>query len=49
MLNICQKKMKNETEISAHLEMFDPLYYVDSSVTDYVCLNFPEDKYVNHR
>lgn len=47
MLNICQK-MKNETEILAHLAMFDPLYYVDSSVTDYVCLNFPEDKYVNH-
>ncbi len=27
---------------------FDPLFYIDSSVTDYVCLNFPEDKYVNH-
>ncbi len=48
MLNICQKKVNNETGISAHLEMFNPLHYVDSSVTDYVCLNFPEDKYVNH-
>lgn len=48
MLNICQKKVNNETGISAHLEMFDPLHYVDSSVTDYVCLNFTEDKYVNH-
>ncbi|MCI8506673.1 MAG: hypothetical protein HFI67_10860 [Lachnospiraceae bacterium] len=48
MLNICQKKANNEPRNSARLEMFDPLYYVDSSVTDYVCLNFPEDKYVNH-
>lgn len=48
MLNICQKKVNNETEISAHLEIFDPLFYIDSSVTDYVCLNFPEDRYVNH-
>lgn len=47
MLNICQKEVNNETEISAHLEMFDPLHYVDCSVTDYVCLNFPEDKRVN--
>jgi hypothetical protein len=48
MLNICQKKVNNETEISAHFEIFDPLYYIDSSVSDYVCLDFPEDKYVNH-
>nr|WP_300837293.1 hypothetical protein [uncultured Acetatifactor sp.] len=48
MLNMCQKKVNNEAEISAHLEMFDPLHYVDSSVTNYVCLNFPEDKDVNH-
>ncbi len=48
MLNICQKKVNNETEISAYLEMFDPLHYVDSTVTDYVCLNFLEDKSVNH-
>ncbi|MCX4306114.1 MAG: hypothetical protein OSJ69_09975 [Acetatifactor sp.] len=48
MLNICQKKVNNETGISAHLEIFDPLHYVDFSVTDYICLNFPEDKYVNH-
>lgn len=48
ILNICQEKVKNEVEISSHLELFDPLYYMVHSVTDYVCLNFPEDKYVNH-
>lgn len=48
MLNICQEKVKNEVEISSHLKLFDPLHYMVHSVTDYVCLNFPEDKYVNH-
>lgn len=48
MLNICQEKVNNETEISAYLELFDPYYYMVHSVTDYVCLNFPEDKCINH-
>lgn len=48
MLDICQEKINDETEISVYVEMFDPCHYMDSSVTDYVCLNFPEDKYVNH-
>lgn len=48
MLDICQEKINDETEISVHVEMFDPCHYMDFSVTDYVCLNFPEDKYVNH-
>ena len=48
MLDICQEKVNDETEISVHLEMFDPCHYIDFSVTDYVCLNFPEDKYVSH-
>lgn len=48
ILNICQEKINDEVDVSAHLEMFNPLNYIDSSVTDYVCLNFPEDKYVKH-
>lgn len=48
MLDICQEKVNDETEISVYLEMFDPCHYIDSSVTDYVCLNFPEDKYASH-
>ncbi len=48
ILNVCQEKIKDETEISAHLEMLNPCHYMDSLVTDYVCLSFPEDKYVNH-
>lgn len=48
MLDICQEKVNDEKEIPVHVEMFDPCHYIDFSVTDYVCLNFPEDKYVNH-
>lgn len=48
MLNISQEKVNNETEIYEQIELFNPIYYMDLSVTDYVCLNFPEDKYANH-
>lgn len=48
ILNICQEKVNDEMEISVHLEMFNPCHYMDSKVTDYVCLNFSEDKYVSH-
>lgn len=48
MLNICQEKINDEAEFSIYLELFDPCHYMVMSVTDYVCLNFPEDKYINH-
>lgn len=47
MLNISQKKINNETEISAHSKLLNPSNYVVSTVTEYVCLDFPEDKYIN--
>ena len=47
ILNICQEKVRDEAEISGHLEWFDPVFYMDLSITDYVCLNFPEDKYID--
>lgn len=48
ILNICQEKVNDETEIFVRSELFDPSHYMVLSVTDYVCLKFPEDKYVNH-
>lgn len=48
MLNICQEKVNDETKISEHSELFDPVHYIVPTVTSYVCLNFPEDKYVDH-
>lgn len=47
ILNICQEKINDETGISGNLGCFNPINYMVSSVTDYVCLNFPEDRYVN--
>lgn len=48
MLNLCQEKIGGNEAISQHLELFDPRYYIVCSVTDYICLNFPEDKCINH-
>lgn len=48
MLNLCQDQIKTEKEMELHPELFDPKHYIVSSVTDYVCLNFPEDKHVSH-
>ena len=48
ILNICQDKISSESEISHNMELFNPAYYVDTSVNEYICLNFQEDKYVNH-
>lgn len=44
MLDICQKKVHEEAEISKCLEIFNPRYYMDSSVV-WICLfDFPEDR-----
>lgn len=43
MLNICQDKIKTLEEINNDPDLFDPEHYLVKSVTDYVCLKFPED------
>lgn len=48
MLNICQENVKNEMEIYNYAKLFDPSYYIVPKVKDYVCLNFPNDRCVNH-
>ena len=47
MLNICQENVHEVTEISAHSELLNPFYYMVPRVTEYICLNFPEDKCIN--
>lgn len=47
MLNISQEMIHNETDISDHMELFDPSHYIVPSINEYICFNFPEDKYVN--
>ena len=29
-------------------DLFKPNYYIEQSVTEYVCFNFPDDKYVSY-
>lgn len=48
ILNICQDKVNDEKEIPTNLELFKIEHYMDLSIKNYVCLNFPEDKYVKH-
>ena len=48
ILNICQEKINQEADISANPDLFKPDYYIEQSVMEYVCFNFPDDKYVNH-
>ena len=48
MLNICQERIETWKTMDENPKLFDPRYYLVSSVTDYVCLNFPEDKSVEH-
>lgn len=48
MINICQEKIGSEDEIERNLKLFDPCSYIDKEVCEYVCLNFPDDRYANH-
>lgn len=48
MQNICLDKVIGDTKISDNLNLFDPLYYIVPAVTEYVCLNFPEDRCVDY-
>lgn len=48
MLNICQESISDENEIFEDSKLIDPLHYINASITDYICLNFPEDRYVDH-
>ena len=48
ILNLCQEKIKSEVEISANPDLFKPNTYMDQSVVEYVCFNFPDDKFISH-
>lgn len=48
MLDICQEKVNNQADIKKHSALLGPTHYIDSLVTGYVCLNFPEDKIARH-
>ena len=48
MLNLCQEKLDENTSMDQNPDLFDLSHYVDEKVTDYICLNFPEDRHIDH-
>lgn len=48
ILNLCQEKIKLEVDITMNSDLLKPDNYIDQSVMEYVCFNFPEDKYASH-
>lgn len=48
MMNICQNKITTRAEMDNDTSLFDPAHYLVDSVTDYVCLKFPEDKSIDY-
>lgn len=48
MLNICQEKVHSVSEIFSKKDLICPSYYINTSVKEYVCLNFPDDKFVRN-
>lgn len=47
MLNICVKNVTSISQIPHHMELYDPVTYVDTSQNEFIGLNFPED-HTNH-
>lgn len=47
MLNLWNDENTQVDENSISPEMLKPDYYIDSTIKEYVCFNFPQDKYTN--
>lgn len=48
ILNLCQEKILQVEDITINIELLRPDHYIDGRVMEYVCFNFPDDKYVSH-
>lgn len=48
MLDIYKEKEDSDSDVSTDSELLDPANYVDDTVTEYICFNFPDDKFVNY-
>lgn len=46
ILNIAQKKIEDEEHIKSNMDLFKPDKYMNNSVEEYVCFDFPDDKYI---
>ena len=47
MLNLCQDQIKTMEEMKDHPRLFDPATYHNTSVTDYICLDFKAEQGIN--
>jgi hypothetical protein len=47
MLNLCQDNNTQVDDNTIDPEMLKPDYYIDSTINEYLCFNFPQDKYVD--
>ena len=48
MLDLCQDQITDENQLIEKSDLCNPETYLDSKVTDYICFNFPEDRYSDH-
>lgn len=48
MLDLCQDRLQSRKELDRHPELFDPVHYIVPTVTEYVCLRFPDDRIAKH-
>ena len=48
MFNLAQEKVFDDSDIKKYVYVFDPTYYMDSSISEYICLNFPDDESSTH-
>lgn len=48
MLDLCQEKVQDPKRIADHPELFDLKTYLDTSVTDYISLNFHKKDHITH-
>ena len=47
ILNICQETLDDQKMLDQYPSLFDPKTYIDEDIKDYVCLNFPQDPYID--
>lgn len=48
ILDICQEKILRVEDIAVNLDLLKLEHYIDGTVTEYVCFNFPDDNHVSH-
>ncbi len=48
MIDVCQEKIMDVDEIESNIQLFNPCSYINETVSEYVCFNFPDDRCANY-